>query len=263
MPIAVGLVAVILAFVALRLFLRADPRLLAKVIKWVGGVALAVLAVGLILRGRIDIGTLLALGAGALFGVGRFGAIFSALFGGGLWGRGLGRGLGRGWSRARTGNEAQDAASAGSGNVSEITTEWLHLQLDHDSGDLNGEILKGAFRGRRLAALDEADLLRLWREVAHDAQSARLLEAYLDRRLGADWRAEAAAAGAAGPPPATAPGSMTREQALEILGLDATADAATIREAHRRLMKRMHPDHGGSNFLAAQINRAKDVLLGD
>jgi len=252
--VGIALVGLLIAVIGAKLFVKADPKVLARVIKVVAGIALAAVAAILVLRGRIDIGMLAALGAGALFGIGRFGA----LFGGGMFGRGLGTG----WSRARTGQPQPDPAASG-GQGSGIETAWLRLQLDHGSGALSGEVLQGEFRGRTLAGLNETDLLRLYAEVSPaDPQSARLLETYLDRRLGPEWRS--ATAGDPGAAPATPmTGNMTRGQALEILGLDEMAQPAEIREAHRRLMKKMHPDHGGSNFLAAQINRAKEVLLGE
>lgn len=254
MIVGIALVGLLIMVIGAKLFVKADPRFLARVIKIVGGIFLAGVAAVLVLRGRIDIGMLAALGAGALFGIGRFGA----LFGGGLFGRGLGTG----WSRARTGQAPPNPTASG-GQGSGIETAWLRLQLDHGSGMLSGEVLQGDFQGRTLASLNEADLLRLYSAVTPaDPQSARLLETYLDRRLGPEWR-NAAAGDPGAAPTAPMTGNMSREQALEILGLDKTAVPSEIREAHRRLMKKMHPDHGGSNFLAAQINRAKEVLLGE
>lgn len=85
------------------------------------------------------------------------------------------------------------------------------------------------------------------------------------RSLIARWRGETAPPGAGeegprGPPPGAGP--MTRDEAYRVLGLEPGADEAAIRDAYRRLMVRMHPDQGGSTYLAAKINQAKDLLLG-
>jgi hypothetical protein len=58
-------------------------------------------------------------------------------------------------------------------------------------------------------------------------------------------------------------GPMSRDQALDVLGLDASADHLAIRKAHRRLVQMVHPDRGGSNYLTAKVNQAKEILLGD
>ena len=133
----------------------------------------------------------------------------------------------------------------------------LRMRLDHQTGAMTGQVRRGSFAGRQLEDLDQNELITLWRQcVAEDEQGARLLETYLDR-LRPDWR-QAANSGSARPGE-----PMTREQAYAILDLKPGADAAQIKEAHRRLMMKLHPDHGGSTFLAAQINRAKDILLGE
>ncbi len=62
--------------------------------------------------------------------------------------------------------------------------------------------------------------------------------------------------------PSAPRGNMVRQEALDILGLREGASKADIRAAHRRLMLAAHPDHGGSDWLAARINQARDVLLG-
>ena len=109
------------------------------------------------------------------------------------------------------------------------------------------------------------DLLALLRECrAEDEEGARLLEAYLDRPH-PGWRDDLAgeprgtAGGGRGAGPAS--GDMTVDEAYAILGLAPGADADAIKEAHRRLMVKLHPDHGGSDYLATKINRARDVLL--
>ena len=152
------------------------------------------------------------------------------------------------------------------GQTSTVATPFLRMTLDHDTGSMNGTILKGRFSGMRVEELGSADLLALLRECrAEDEEGARLLEAYLDR-LHPDWRDELAGeragysgggAGSARP----AAGDMTVEQAYAILGLAPGADPEAIKEAHRRLMVKLHPDHGGSDYLATKINRARDVLL--
>jgi DnaJ-domain-containing protein 1 len=136
------------------------------------------------------------------------------------------------------------------------------MVLDHDSGDMSGEILEGTFAGRELAQLDEAELIALWRECrATDGQSAAVLEAYLDRTIGEAWREAAGAA--SGGEGGGGPESMDRQDAYEILGLEPGASDSDIRDAHRRLMQKVHPDHGGSNYLASKIKRAKELLLGE
>ncbi len=154
------------------------------------------------------------------------------------------------------------AAGPTPGQVSEIATRFLKMTLDHDSGAMGGEVLDGRFAGRRLEELDLGELVELWRECrAEDAQSAAVLEAYLERTQGEAWR-EAAGAAPGGNGAAAGGGPMTREEAYGILGLEPGAGEAEIRDAHRRLMQKVHPDHGGSNYLAAKINEAKDLLLG-
>jgi hypothetical protein len=136
------------------------------------------------------------------------------------------------------------------------------LHLDHDSGALSGEILTGTFAGKMLDDLGEPELLALRQELGDDGESLALVEAYLDRRI-PGWRENVEGDPAAGPRGAPDSGPMTDQQAYEILGLAPGASQAEIRTAHRRLMKRVHPDQGGSTFLAAKINEAKDRLLGN
>lgn len=161
------------------------------------------------------------------------------------------------------------------GQTSEVVTRYFRMTLDHDSGGLSGDVLEGTFAGQALDHMTPGELLTLWQEIVVDAQSASVLESYLNRRLGADWQDDLAGQGSgaedqsgwgnsssggdtAGAPPG---GAMSRKQAYEILGLETGASKQEIREAHRRLLQKIHPDHGGSNFLAAQINQAKDLLL--
>lgn len=145
-------------------------------------------------------------------------------------------------------------SSPGAGQRTEVRTAFLEAWIDHASGDVGGKVLTGRFSGRTLDGLADSELLDLHGDCAGDADSLRVLEAYLDRRLGADWRK-------ARRPPAGPRIDMDRAEALAVLGLAEGASAEDIRAAHRRLIQRVHPDVGGSADLAARINRAKDVLL--
>jgi hypothetical protein len=147
------------------------------------------------------------------------------------------------------------------GSGSAVRSAYLDMRLDHDTGAMSGSVIKGEKDGRNLDDLDEASLLELVREISGDPESVSLLEAYLDRRM-PRWREDFEGDAAAGPGRPADSGPMTDEEAYEILGLLPGAADAEIRAAHRRLMKRVHPDQGGSTFLAAKINEAKDRLLG-
>jgi DnaJ-like protein len=151
------------------------------------------------------------------------------------------------------------------GQTSTVTTPFLRMTLDHDTGSMTGTVLRGNFSGMRVEELGRADLLALLRECrAEDEEGARLLEAYLDR-IHPDWRDELAggraSGGSGGSSARSSSSDMTVEEAYAILGLAPGAEAEAIREAHRRLMVKLHPDHGGSDYLATKINRARDVLL--
>ncbi len=146
------------------------------------------------------------------------------------------------------------------GGHSHVRSAALEMELDLDTGEMSGLVLAGSYEGRELDDLDDADLMHLYTELAADAESLGLLEAYLDRRA-PDWRAGFDMNDDAGLGASPGSGAMTEKEAYEILGLGPGAGEAEIREAHRRLMKRMHPDAGGSAFLAGRINEAKAVLL--
>jgi DnaJ-domain-containing protein 1 len=171
------------------------------------------------------------------------------------------------WRWRPSGSPSGDGSST-------VETAYLSMTLDHATGNMEGTVLKGAFQGRALSSLSIEALLALLDECrAEDAQSTRVLEAYLDR-VHPDWRQQAegaaapgaGAAGGAGPGGRGAPppgrNRMSRQEALELLGLQAGATPDQIKEAHRRLMNKNHPDKGGSTYLAAKINEAKEVLLG-
>lgn len=159
----------------------------------------------------------------------------------------------QGWRAARrfAGRPAPEDASL-------VETATLAMRLDHASGLMTGRVLRGPQAGRELAELPLEALLALLATCrAEDADSVPLLEAWLDR-VQPDWRL----ADSPGPMGAPADGPMTRAEALSVLGLEEGAAAEAVRAAHRRLMRSAHPDHGGSDWLAARINQARDLLLG-
>lgn len=150
------------------------------------------------------------------------------------------------------------AASRTRGHKSVIRTEFLAMELDHGSGNLDGEVLKGTFEGRRLSSLSLTELSALARACGGDQDSLRILEAYLDR-MHPDWRShfseqQEADTGVTAEPP------MSRQLALEILGLAEGATRDDVIRAHRKLMQKLHPDRGGSDYLAKKINAARDYL---
>ncbi len=216
-----------LGFWALGRFQRANVAALAKRIRTGAGIAAGVGAVALTLRGLIGYAMPLATLS--------------------IWLLSGGKGLP--WA-----NPGQPAG----GNSSRIVTDHLEMVLDHDTGAMRGRVLKGIFSGRPIERLAPAELALLWRDCRfEDPKSAQLIETWLDRTH-PSWREDMARAEAS----PGAGGIMTRDEAYEILGLKRGASDDDIRKAHRDLMKRMHPDAGGSGYLAAKINEAKDVLLG-
>jgi len=225
---------VVLILVA-RLVAHGNPRKLAFGLRKVGGVALFAVAGFLALRGALPIAIPLAAFALALVGAGS--------------GTGLGGAFG--------------TAQKSSGQTSHVETERLEMELDHDSGHMDGKCLAGRFAGRSLSSLSDREAIELYLEFATDGlKEAALMEAYLDWRV-ADWRDRAdEGAGAARGRAGSKSGSMSREEARAVLEVGPDASEDDIRQAHRGLMKKMHPDHGGSTYLAARINEAKEVLLG-
>jgi len=232
MPLLLGVVVLILLLWAINSFAKADPKQAARLLRSIGGVAALIFAAFLLFRGEIAV----ALPVGA-FGLTLLGwmSLWPATFG------------------ARTKRSA--------GQVSRVRTAYLEMELDHDSGAMRGRVLAGRCQGASLDSLEQSALLELLAEF--DSDSRDLLAAYLDRRS-PGWRENAqgdAAAGSAGRGGrAASSGKMTEEEAYQILGIQPGASAEEISRAHRFLMKKLHPDQGGSTYLAARINEAKDVL---
>lgn len=234
--LALGIAVLLALFLLGRAFVNADPAVLARGVRW-GAIVLGILLLVLLIASE-QLGPALALTGGLLT---------VALRGRALWQH----------FRAATGPPP--------GQTSEVETDTLRMTLDHDSGTMRGTIRRGPHQGRRLNELSLEELVALWRECrAEDEASAKLLETYLDRTAPA-WRGgrggrsdEDSGAGRRSGGRATA--AMTREEAFEVLGLPQGATAEEIKAAHRRLMLKLHPDHGGSTYLAARINQAKDLL---
>ncbi len=233
MTLFLGIVAVAFLWWLLNSFTHASPAKVALIIKRTGGILALGAAVLLGLRGRIDLAILLgSVGAWLL-----------------------------GWSGFRFPGSG-GAAQRSPGRTSQVRSTLIEMELDHDTGAMDGTVLAGVFAGRRLNTLDNADLLRLRSECqASDPDGVRLLEAYLDRRF-PDWRATDQDNGQTQQEARPSSGKMTREEAYQILGLQPGAGPDEVRQAHRTLMKKLHPDQGGSTYLAARVNQAKDILLG-
>ena len=230
-----GAVAVVVLYLLLQLFRAANPAVLARAVKIVGGVLSLAVAAYTGLRGELVVAIPLG-----IFGAGLLG--WSPLAASGFAGIG---GLFGGGQRS-------------SGQNSRVRSQFLDMSLDHDSGQMSGTILAGEHAGRGLGEFDLAGLLAM--APSFDAESVALLESYLDRRFPA-WREHAQGNGAGGQRRAPASGKMTAEEAYQILGLQPGASRDDIGRAHRALMKKLHPDQGGPTYLAARVNEAKDTLL--
>ena len=227
MSFVFGLVVLALVLWALHAFSRTNPHTLAIVLKTGGGVGALALAGVLGARGRLDIAIPL-----------------------GLTGLGL-----LGWLPF----DLLDRTQKSQGQVSRVRSAFIEMELDHDSGAMRGRILAGPHEGVTLDTLDVPTLVGFLPEI--DEESRALLMAYLDRRA-PSWREHAQGDAAAGPGRASwSSGKMTEEEAYQILGVQPGASAEDIGRAHRSLMKKLHPDQGGSTYLAARVNEAKDVLL--
>ena len=237
-PLLLGAVILVFILMLLRAFAFADARALVRLIRYTAAGALGVFTLLLFFTGRI---------APAFF----LGSMAWGLATGGhIWPAG--------WPQFPGSGSWRSKPSAG-GSTS-VRTAWLKIELDHDSGEMRGTILKGIHAGSRLDQLTREEAIALYLEAAaDDPETARLLEAWLDRRFGPEWRADFADDHAARPSRT----GMSREEALKVLALKEGASDEEIRAAHRRLILQNHPDRGGSDYLAAQINQAKSVLLGN
>jgi hypothetical protein len=230
-----GVVAVIVLYSLLQMFRAANPAVLARTVKIGGGVVALAVAAFTGLRGELAV----AIPIG-IFGAGLLGWAPSGMPGFGNFGGLFG------------------SSQRSPGQASRVRSHYLDMTLDHDSGELSGRIVAGPYAGH---ALGEFDLPQLTAMITgFDAESVALLESYLDRRFPA-WRQNAQGDAAGRERRATSNGKMTDEEAYQILGLQPGAGRDEIGRAHRSLMKKLHPDQGGSTYLAARVNEAKDTLL--
>jgi hypothetical protein len=236
MPILLGFLALVALLYALRAYTRASPAALAQLIKKAGGAGAIAAGLFFILRGRIDIGfALVAFGSWLV----------------GTFSRGVRR----------------FGSPTGSGGVSRVRSAMIEMELDHASGAIRGAILAGKDEGKRLDALTRSALMDIYRHCRTvDPDGARLLEVYFDRRFSGwrqtgDGRRDARGGDPGGVGPNRRGGTISEDEAYEILGLKKGAARQDIARAHRDLMKKLHPDHGGTTDLAARVNEAKDVLM--
>jgi hypothetical protein len=231
-----GIVAVVLLYSLLQMLRAANPAVLARGVKIGGGVVMLAVAAFTGIKGELAVAIPLGVFGAGLLGWSPLGAAgFSSI--GGLFG---------------------PRGQRSGGQSSKVQSQYVEMMLDHDSGALSGRLVAGPHAGRSLDDFDLAELAAMM--TSFDAESCALLESYLDRRFPA-WRqnAQGQRAGRNG---SDAPsGKMTAEEAYQILGLQPGAGRDEISRAHRGLMKKLHPDQGGSTYLAARVNEAKDTLL--
>jgi hypothetical protein len=229
----IGVLLLFAGWMALRWFTQAEPKQLLTAGKWTAVAVGGAVALWLVVTGRVGQAIMLA-------------SVLAPFF---VRWKSL-------WTRM------SNAGGPTLGGSSDIETQWLRMSLDHDTGAMDGIVLKGARRGRGLRDLPLETLRELYIDCrVEDPDSAALLEAYLDR-VHPEWRGEGAEAQTQANAAPASSGAMSRDEALNLLGLKAGASETEIRDAHRRLMKLVHPDRGGSPYLAAKINQAKDFLLG-
>jgi len=232
-----GAIAVFVLYTLLQMFRAANPAALARAIKIVGGVLALAVAAFIGVKGELAVAIPIGVFGAGLLGWSPFGGSPLGYFGGLFGGAGSRR---------------------SAGQASRVRSQFLEMSLDHDTSRLTGRIVAGPYTGH---SLDEFSLQQLLALVPNfDAESVSLLESYLDRRFPA-WRhnAQGNTAGRQGRAPTG--GKMTEEEAYQILGLQPGAGREEISRAHRGLMKKLHPDQGGSTYLAARVNEAKDTLL--
>ena len=226
-----GLLLLVAILIAGRVYVNADPAALARLMKRAGGVVALACAFGLLITGRVVLALPLA--------------------GFGLWllGKRMPWPLGdSGWTQTD--------------RVTSVRTAMLEMSLDHTSGATDGRVLAGQYAGRALSQLSRDELAVLLQECTRtDSQGAQLLRAYIERLGFAQEQQAGGGSGGGNGGAGRGPSGMSVEEAYDVLGLKPGATQDEIQQAHRTLMKKNHPDQGGSTYLASKINEAKDVLL--
>lgn len=226
-----GLMTAVLLWWFIKSAAKADPKKVVQLAKAAGGVLALLFAGLLLLRGRLDMAALLG-GAGAWL---------------------LGWAAPPGWWPAALGGRVSSPLM--------LRSPTLELSVDAATGAMSGRVLAGEFAGVQLDQLGMPELGRVRNAcLGRDVEGRRIVEAYLDRRFPA-WREHAEGDPNLRSRADLQNGAMTQQEAHEILGLEPGAGPDDIRTAHRRLMKRLHPDQGGSTYLASRVNQAKDLLL--
>jgi len=155
-----------------------------------------------------------------------------------------------------------------------LRTGFVHVIVDPNTGLPDGRVVQGRYIGRRLSELSVDQLDALLSEAVSDPDSVSILTGIVlnrrdagrtggDRsrtRTGGDRSGHRRTHGAAGA--GRGSGTMGVEEAYQILGIAAGVSETEILAAHRRLMKLVHPDKGGSDYFASKLNEARDLLLG-
>ena len=223
--ILLGLALLVFILLLGRAFIGADPQKMAQGSRRTMGVMLLVVAVVLAVRGGLVLALPIAFFAFTLLG------------------------MGLPWSSSPGNNRKSD------GQRSTVRTGLLDMALDHDTGAMEGRVKRGKFAGRLLSSMSPDELDELLQDARlSDPQAQQLLEAYINHISTGGHRSHRSSArqGAS---------TMTLEEAYAYLGLKAGASREEIQAAHRSLMKKFHPDQGGTDYMAAKLNEAKDVLL--
>lgn len=137
---------------------------------------------------------------------------------------------------------------------SQFKTKSLKVTINFSNSQMDGEVLIGELAGKNLSDLTDDELENLAAQLKDiDRESYALLYAYRMRRGNPGQQSE----GGFSTESFT---GLSESEAYEILGLDPTASKEDVIKAHKRLVQRLHPDRGGSDYLAAKINAAKDRL---